>query len=219
MNSNTELLKSQYNVYSQEKYKNFDNGNTRKLNNQTITEADLKKHTIGKHSLSYKIDLFSNIFGLDLDVKGQFLSENLRSRELVALLEIIIINLGKEPSIAFKSRFKGGIHCYYKLEKKYPFNLIGDNLRRIFKDYRAIEILPTCNKPLRFPLDHRNGGMIVDRDLNPIKPSQDNYTFLREKTAEATTYNFNELFGIPSLVTSFVFDGKTKKKQINNATR
>ena len=27
MNNTTELLKSQYNVYSQEKFRNFDNGN------------------------------------------------------------------------------------------------------------------------------------------------------------------------------------------------
>lgn len=211
------LLQDQYNVYRNNKFHNLDDGSFRKVPGY-ISENNLEGHTEGKVSLSYTNTLFVNIFGLDLDVKGRFLTDQIRAKNLEALLNIIIIQLGCDPSIIFKSRDKGGIHCYYKLEKTYPFQLIGIHLREKFNEHKNIEILPTPTKPLRFPFDHRNGGLILNRELKPVKAgTQNNYQFLKKYTQEAPVYNFHELVGLPLIITNFILDAKTKAQKTQNA--
>ena len=191
-------LIDQYNVYRKDKTIITKTKQVRKIKSKTITEKDLKHHVEGKTTIAFRYQYFTNLFSLDLD-KPKNEREQLTffdsKSNISALYQIVISKLGI-PSLVYQSHETGGLHCYYKLTERYPFELVKIYLNALFGKLRNVEILPTPRRLLRFVFDKRNGGNILEpQTLKVIKVMQGNeYLQMKNRTKEAPEHRVEELF-------------------------
>lgn len=227
LNSIQSQAKSYQEITPLKKYINYFNlyrrKYTEKFNNQWITKEQYLKdlqiynHIIGKSVIGYFLTYAADIFGFDIDnhsqkEKGKL---NLFEQDILLLAKYnFLINHFGLPAVVFRSSSNNGLHCYYKLESKYPFIVIQQTIKnKLDRLPKGFEILPTTEHSLRLPFAIKEGGLLLDdQTLQPIKIITLNN--LVEILETADKKHFSEIFDCyPS---QFLLKAKTKRKQYKN---
>jgi len=136
---------------------------------KTISNKSIELHLKGINTLGYTCTKWTGCICFDLDCHN-VTNEEKKIKKLISLYENIISNFGK-PSFVVRTKLTGGLHLYYKLDNKILFKTLELEIKKKLKyNMNNIEILPTPNKPIRFPFNAKNGGHFLDVDsLKPIQ--------------------------------------------------
>lgn len=183
-----------------------------------LKNKDVYRHFQGQITLGFSLHYFVNCFFLDLDChdKERTISEEVRIVRLAALYTKVRERIG-EPSLIFRSRENGGLHLYFKLKKKISFLVLKATLEELLDGTENIEILPTIQSCLRFPMNTQHNGHLLNADLKPIDVIGDRVDiWLVEKIKEAHTHNISDVLKYPDSITKYITTPRQALSQARN---
>lgn len=185
------LAKNYFNPYTKKKL--LHNGEEWRQYKE-LTDADIISHFTGEKTLGYFSKYQTHIIAFDIDVHGNFFDESFRETRLRSAYYNIIQMLGIHPSLVFRTRIRGGFHVYYKLTHKIFFRVITSALAKklIANNLTGIDLRPTPTQGLRFPLNVKNGGYLVNPATLEKAVSQD----LKQAIDSAPIYRPEEITGL-----------------------
>lgn len=163
--------------------------------------------TVGAFLL-YATDIFA------FDVDNHNTDNDLFNNVIILNRYNYLVQQFGHPSIVFRSSNSGGLHCYYKLQAKYPFIVIQQAVNtKIKKLPKGIDFLPTPEHAIRLPFAIKDGGLLLDiKTLHPV--SNITASKMVEALDSIEKKHFIEIFDFaPS---GFLLRPKTKKAQIKN---
>ena len=182
-----------------------------------ITDNSIKGHIEGLLTLAYTYKYTVDIVSIDIDKDKSYLFDT--NKDILEKYQYIISKLGN-PSLVFKSHSNGGLHLYYKLDKKIFIPIIHNQLykRLELKNITGIELLPTHNKPLRMLWNTQQGGQLLNNDLKIIDIVTKRYDYFLNYYQNAKVHNINDFFEYTDEIVDFIlYDNKRKNQKINYA--
>jgi hypothetical protein len=150
-----------FNIFRSSRHKMLNGGQWIK-NKKHITDSDIYKHLTGYHVIAYCLKYYTDIFGIDIDLHGNYLNDQIKEQERMFKYNLVCDKLGY-PSLLFRSSDTGGLHCYWRLNEKILHRVIHSTLLDLFgNDLKYFEVLPTPSKPLALPYAKKRKGTILD---------------------------------------------------------
>lgn len=187
-------------------------GDTWRTVEKYLTNKKIWSHVTGLAIFGYFLNYATDIFAFDIDnhIQGRELYSNIG---LLTKYNYLVKQFGR-PSIVFRSSDSKGLHCYYKLQEKYPFIVIQQAvLNQIRKLPAGIDFRPSPDAGIRLPFAKKEGGLLLDSET--LKPINDiDYSGMIEKLVATKRRHFVEIFN--SNPSAFILKHKSKKAQYKN---
>ena len=210
-----------FNIFMNKKGRLLNNGNWL-FQDQPFTHQNIKSHLVGIATYQYYLKYTSDLIGFDIDLHEKYFNEDFKMIKRLNLYHYITDILGP-PSLIFQSSDSKGLHLYYKIDIRLPFEILKNGILKKMKTttkqlkVKSIEILPTPTKALRLPYAIKNGGALLNEDLKYIcEPTSENAEKVVDYILKANVYSYYDLFNSPPEISNIWVKQVTKKKQLDN---
>ncbi len=183
---------------------------------KTITYRDLASHLSGNRIIGHVCQGFVDVISRDIDAHGLLpgMAEDIL-RETYHLL----CCAHSQPSMVVRTRTGGGLHCYWFLEEKVPY----ETLRvRLMEMVPGVEVLPIARhdgnsgKIIRSPFCYKAGGHGLDPETLlplPIKTRDLENTTAAILDAATHKVTLQRFLGLSQEMARAIFKNSAKKSQ------